>query len=721
MTSPVRRMTLLLLLTALTLPATAQEQENLNLYYRYPIALAGEFHTWTPFADYAGSYNVLEAGGSVRVPIPRAPLFQPLIRGAWVQFDSLDEQNPTQWDHYHVSAGAGLALVNRLARNFEVGAELSGGYSRTVYPNIASEPVGYGAVLGAFAPRISLVPSFNLAITVQPTIRYTHAFGPVDRFNGLSFSVGVGGEFRLGQDPDSAQTQIRSLRISQPQVDTVFAAMQSYYVNNPVGTVVLENTESFAVEDVRVSFFQNGYMDSATPSARIEEIGPGEQVSVDLLASYNAAIFELEGVTPLTGEVIVSYASRGRPAEQRESVTYDLHDKTALTWTDDRKMGSFITPADSAIRNYTSFIRQAGSSAVVDSASENLQIAMVAYHALAEIGVIYQIDPTSPFTEVQNNTAVVDSVSLPRDTLTRLAGDCDDLTALYASMLETVGIETAFITTPGHIYVAFNTGVPARDYLIVHPDRDMLLTIDDRIWIPVEVTMLGSGNFLDAWRFGVDEWKKLDATPENRDLIRTRAAQSVFRPVGLRETDLGLQYGSPERIRQAFEADFTRLANTILADVRERAERRNNERAYNQLGIYAARLGQYGTAQDAFQRAARLDSTYLDPRINLGSVLFLQEEYERAARAFQEAANAAQLSSRVEPELVATVYINLSKSYFELGQYEVAQGYFQRAADASPENTAEFEYLAQAASSGARASEAQSGPPILFADVRDDE
>jgi len=81
-----------------------------------------------------------------------------------------------------------------------------------------------------------------------------------------------------------------------------------------------------------------------------------------------------------------------------------------------------------------------------------------------EVGVLYQVDPTSPFTEVQENPMVVDSISLPRDTLKRITGDCDDLTVLFCSIFETVGVETGFITVPGHIYAAFNTGEQAREY-----------------------------------------------------------------------------------------------------------------------------------------------------------------------------------------------------------------------------------------------------------------
>ncbi len=712
---------LFLLVSTATIVAQDHDPTNLNLYYRYPLAVSGEFHSWTPFADYAGNYNVYELGGTVRYPIPSNPVFQPLVRGSYVRFDSLDEVNPDQWDHTQIFGGVGIGVINRLARNFEIGVEAFAGYSRSIFPNLTTEPVAYGNLLAAVAPRISLVPSFNFSINVQPTLRYTYGLGVVDTFDGFSFSFGIGAEYRLGQDPDSPRAEIRSIRLSQPNVGSVFAAMQSYYVNNPVGAVTIENTENFALEDVRVSFFQNGYMDSPTPATRIETLAAGETIEVDLLASYNGEVFTTEGVTPLTGEVIVSYTSRGRPAEQRESVTYDLHDKTALTWDDDRKMGSFITPADSAIRNYTSFIRQAGKDDVVDSASEPLQIAMLAYHALIELGVIYQVDPTAPFTQVQSNTEVVDSVSLPRDTLNRLTGDCDDLTAAYASMLETVGIETAFLTTPGHIYVALNTRVPARDYLIVHPDREMLLIVDDYIWVPVEITMLGSGDFLDAWRFGINEWHKLADDPDRRGFYLTRDAQSIYRPVGLRETDLGLQYGSPGRISRGFSEDFEDLTNTILTHVRDLAQERNTKRAYNTLGIYAARLGRFDEAQDAFQRASRMDTTYLDPRINLGSVYFLQGRYSQAVRAFEDAAVAMELAEDIPPSLVTTVYVNLSKAYFELGEYDEAEEFYLRAAQVDPDGVAEFEYLAQSSAGVGRAGEAASGPPILFADETEDE
>ena len=240
--------------------------------------------------------------------------------------------------------------------------------------------------------------------------------------------------------------------------------MQSYYAKNPVGKVSITNTEKHPIEDVNIFFYQAGYMDSPTPAGIIESIGSMETVTVPLLASFNREVFSVEGITPLTGEIIATYTSSGKPSEQRQPVSYDLYDKTSMTWDDDSKIAAFITPADSALRNYTSFIRQACKDSTVNLYNNQLQFSIQLFHALSELGIIYQVDPTLPFTEVQGNSMVVDSISLPRNTLKRITGDCDDLTVLFCSLLETVGIETGFITVPGHIYAVFNTKEKASAY-----------------------------------------------------------------------------------------------------------------------------------------------------------------------------------------------------------------------------------------------------------------
>jgi tetratricopeptide (TPR) repeat protein len=306
-------------------------------------------------------------------------------------------------------------------------------------------------------------------------------------------------------------------------------------------------------------------------------------------------------------------------------------------------------------------------------------------------------------------------VSLPRETLVRITGDCDDLTALYASLLESLGIETAFITTPGHIYVAFNTGVSAQDYAQVHPDRDMSLVVDGELWVPVEITLIGRDPFLGAWREGVSEWNEHSETPAVRGFYKTREAQSVYRPVGLREQDLGLQYGDATRISEAFAGQRDLLADLMLNDLRSAALSEQAARAWNEYGIAAAQLNRLTLARTAFERVAALRPESLSPAINLGSVSYLLGDYPRALAQYQSAKRLLERRDRsTDSGAMAAVLLNISRSHYALAQYDLATSTYEQAAALDPQQVESFAYLANAEQEGARASSARSGPQILF-------
>jgi len=315
---------------------------------------------------------------------------------------------------------------------------------------------------------------------------------------------------------------------------------------------------------VEVSFFQPGFMDSPTAAASIEVLEPSGQATIRFPAAFNTTVFETEGVTPLTGVINVAYRFRGRPAEQRRSVTYDLYDKTSIVWDDDRKMGAFITPSDRIVSSLANQIRRIGKNAMIPELSGELQFAIQVYYALAVRGLLHQPDPVAPYSVVHEDSALVDTVSLPRDTLQRITGDCDDITALYVSLLESAGVETALVTTPGHIYAAFNTKVPEAKFARIHSDRSMMLYFDGEVWVPVEITMIGREGFLDAWALGKREFDAYERKPTMRGFYRTREAQKVFPPVGQRESDQIIELNDPEKIAEAFIEEVRHLTTIIL-------------------------------------------------------------------------------------------------------------------------------------------------------------
>jgi hypothetical protein len=111
--------------------------------------------------------------------------------------------------------------------------------------------------------------------------------------------------------------------------------------------------------------------------------------------------------------------------------------------------------------------------------------------------------------EFSGNASAVDSLNYPYQTLYYRGGDCDDLSILYCAMLEALGIDTAFITIPGHIYCAFDVGIPVQDEGEKKGEgwrEEGLIEYGRKLWMPVEITAPGEG-FYGAWRIGAREWR----------------------------------------------------------------------------------------------------------------------------------------------------------------------------------------------------------------------
>lgn len=343
-------------------PAFSQEL-NLNQYYRFPVSLAAAYQPFTGIGNIRFlDFQINEISGEIRFPFTNAPVIQPFVRGGVVNFSFIVDTG-LNWTHQHYFGAAGLGISHRFSQDFEIGLDLFGGVSQSVFNNLesdlwdASVSKGQLNIVAGGAASFSINPSYNFSIAVKPSIRYFHALGPLDTYNGFTYGVGFQGSYRFGQDPDRSTAPIRAIRFSEVEMPPVFAAMRSYYAQEPITSFTIENVEKFDIEDVVFEFFQEGFMDSPTTLAQFDLLEEGEVRDIELKATFGEQVYSTQGTTPLNGAIIVNYTARGRSSEQRRSVSYELYDINALTWDDDRKVAAFITPADSAIRNYASFIR----------------------------------------------------------------------------------------------------------------------------------------------------------------------------------------------------------------------------------------------------------------------------------------------------------------------------------------------------------------------------
>ena len=696
--------------------APQETMAELNERYSFPLSVGVGYRDLQAFGGLPSGFSFREIGTELRVPLPPASTVQPFVRAGTLTALQAGSAGASQFDHTQIWASLGLGYSTRFSKNFEIGIDAAGGIYQSQFKNLSpGQTVGELGYLAEAGARIGLVPSYNLAVDLRPSLRYFRSLGLLNDFDGIYFGLGFAISWRFGQDPDVAAAAVRALRLEDRKLPPAFSAMQSYYSSRPFAQVTLVNGENVELRDLEVSFFQPGYMDAPTPSANILSLAPRGRTEVGLLAAFNQEVFRTEGTVPLAGEIIVRYRYRGRPIEQKMPVSYDLLDRTAITWDDDRKVGAFITPADSALRNYASFVATTLKSAALPQLNPALQAAAQVYSALSSFGITYQADPSSPFVRAQAGSIAVDSVSLARATLVRGTGDCDDLTVLFASILESMGHETGFITVPGHIYLAVNTKVPARDFRDIHPDRSMTIVHSDQVWIPVEITLVGKQPIADAWRRGAELWTLYDSSPEKRGFHTTAAAQTVYRPVGLRETDLGLQYGSRTEILSAYRPELTRLGDFALNELSAQAVKTNDKKEWNSLGIAYAKYGRIKDAESAFNRALKIDPSFVSARINLGNLAFLQKDYKKALGSWQGVIQILDAQGKGRSVSTQMILVNMSLAYNALSDFTQARASFERASAIDPERVRDFAYLASVgAGSSATGRASDQSVSVLF-------
>jgi tetratricopeptide (TPR) repeat protein len=234
----------------------------------------------------------------------------------------------------------------------------------------------------------------------------------------------------------------------------------------------------------------------------------------------------------------------------------------------------------------------------------------------------------------------------------------------------------------------------------------MTINVEGELWMPVEITMIGKTDFLRAWREGVEEWSQYEDSPEKRGFFFTRSSQDLYRPVGLKETDLGLQYGDRENIVRLYRADMKELVDVIVQEYTAIARESGKKEDYNKLGIAYAKFAQYARAEEALRRALRIDPNYTSALANLGNVAYLKGDYRTALAQFNDAYALLKKKGRDSSTLAAKVLLNISRAHYEMSEYKQAREYFETARRVNPEEAERFAYIGGASTGEARAAEA---------------
>ena len=402
------------------------------------------------------------------------------------------------------------------------------------------------------------------------------------------------------------------LELPTLELSPVFPVFYKFFDGNSLGRVVIRNGESVPVTKVRVSFYAKEFMDTPKLCAELAALKPGESADLKLYALFKESILGITEGTKISATVRVDYQRGEEALAAEKSMTLRVYDRNAMTWEDDRRAASFVAAKDPMVMKFAKAVNAAARDDPSPAANLNFRIALGMFQGMGSYGLRYTVNPKGSYAEKSVNKFAVDYLQFPRQTLDYRGGDCSDLSILYSALLESLGIETAFITIPGHIFLAFAPGIDPAAARVHFSNSDDLIIVDGKLWVPVEITMVKDG-FLRAWAEGAREWR---GNTDSRRFYPMHESWQVYEPVGM----LGEEGSLPNIATPAFVASFQSELGAFAS--REVASREtaiqsaivksgSSPSSLNSLGILFARFGILDKAKAQFELAAKIGRAHV--------------------------------------------------------------------------------------------------------------
>ncbi len=488
-------------------------------------------HFTKPFGTALGMETGI--GGGLRVTYRPMEFLNLFVQGDYLSM-SMPGIEPISIINGSVGGGYHLNLSDRISLDFNMNI---GAYNASSDGSVSGLSAGVAIV---FSYKI------NPIVSVDVGASGTHFAAGSKPLMMMNTAISPGITFNITQMFNSSA----NIDMKRKSLAPVFPVLYSWYENNSFGEVEIINNEDTAITDVTVSFYLPQYMAQPKECGVIKNINKGESATVDLYSFFNEQILELTEKTDANSFIIVDYACLGQKRSKTFSMDVPVYGRNNMSWDDDRRAAVFVSSKDPAAMQFAKYVTSVVRENLRIDVPINIQYAMGIFETLNEFGLNYVVDPTSAF-EDNIGTSAIDFLQFPYQTLMYKGGDCDDISILVCSLFETVGVRTAFITIPGHIFMAFDSG------LTVEQAEDSLrniadyIIVDDEVWVPLEITLSDEG-FYKACRVGAREWN-VAATQGKAALYKMSDSWKLYQPISVAGGTTTFAMPESETIAYVFE------------------------------------------------------------------------------------------------------------------------------------------------------------------------
>lgn len=434
-------------------------------------------------------------------------------------------------------------------------------------------------------------------------------------------------------------------------------------------------SEDTPLKNVRFRIFVPEFM-SVPSEKRIPVLKAGEEVLLTLHAIFNRdRLYGNLQSTKINTEITVSYEGLDPVVK---NITIEVYGRNTMNWKDTASLLNFVTPTDPVVKNFTSSVLSRVDLSGVETSMVNMLKADAIFTALASMPLRYLSDPNNDFI---NST--LDYVQFPRETLQRKSGDCDDMSVLFASCLESVGIPTRFLLTRDHVFLEFSTGMLEKSWWDICFDKQRFDFSDDSLWIPVEITKFCSEShcFLDAWKEGAYRYTQLN-NKTNMEKVTFNQDTKLYPPFPLPD--------SKQQVVLSVKDLPVRIAESLAVLYRDREQALSREKAAcekrlaanpgdvqagNRLGILLCKSGETQKAREQFLNLLKANPSNGTVIRNLGNTYVLMGKPSKAVEEYRLVPGYDE-----NPELL----YNMGVAYFLLDDRKNALENLRRAYDHLP-------------------------------------
>ena len=517
---------------------------------------------------------------------------------------------------------------------FHVGAEtwvfnilgLRAGFQKDFY---TAEAATYSFGLSLKFPYIST--QMDYAFISPPTLPASSVF---------SFS------FAASQSP---------VKILEINVDDLYASFYKTYAMTMIGHIKIRNDY-----DEELKMTMNVSIPGLTESAVQETfvLLPNEKRKLHFPAIFSKNILNVKDLEFRQVKVKIEYNIKKEAKYVEAFKKFRLFGRGAITWENPGKAVAFITKLDQMVKLFAiEAIKDVPY--LPDDELGKVYVAEALFRAMGTYGIKYKEDTDNPFSIIPKSQSMVDHIKYPAELLKSKQGDCDDLTVLYASLLEYCGIKTALVSMSDHITIMFDTGIHERKWWVLGVGDTLAIAKNKSLWLPIEVTKVGS-SFWKAWHDGGKIYRESEHN-EDFKVVFVCDVEGIYLSALPEDLQTPLaEFPDMEEQKKIVTDDIAQIKHKKTGSIKahyltELQQSPANDSLRNRLGIILVQQDSIDGATAQFSKTLDRQPENIQALINLANVYCISGRFNDAKNNYLKAAKFL----KNEPG----IYLNLAIMY----------------------------------------------------------